>query len=119
MQARLTELDPEAFDIADPEALADQVVELDPAHRELTSCLARGQPDLLDDFGLDERQCLTGRSSLLVECRSPSRPLPAIRTHGLDRPELRNLRRSEMNRLDRHLSIDARSSGGLTTVARR
>jgi hypothetical protein len=41
------------------------------------------------------------------------------RTHGIDRPELRNLWCSEMNGLDRHLSImpEAPASSGRSRVA--
>ena len=51
MAAGLAELDAEAFDLADAEALADEAVDVHVAHRHLPPGPTRTQSDLLDDLG--------------------------------------------------------------------
>src|SRR5205823_14719123 len=56
VRARLAELDGVALDLADAEALADQVVEPQAARRQLPPCRARQEADVLHGLLLDERQ---------------------------------------------------------------
>src|SRR5579875_18876 len=56
VQARLAGFDAEALHLADPEALADQVVEPHPADDDLPPGLRPGQADLRQDLGLDQGQ---------------------------------------------------------------
>src|SRR5262249_61036465 len=56
VQARLAELDTEALDGADHEALADQVVQPDAADDDLTPRLHARQRDGLERLRLDQRQ---------------------------------------------------------------
>jgi hypothetical protein len=60
VQARLAQPDPQALDLTDPKALADQVVEPHAAHHHLPAGLGAGEADALQNFGLDQGQCLAG-----------------------------------------------------------
>src|SRR5260221_4811123 len=65
VRARLAELDAVALDLTHAEALADELVQVDTAHRQLASRLARREADVLDDLGVDERQSLAGWRAFL------------------------------------------------------
>ena len=64
MQARLAEFDAKTLDIPDPKASADQLIE---PHDHLTARLSAGQADVLQRFGLDQRQRLAGLGALPAE----------------------------------------------------
>ena len=67
MQARLAEFDAQTLDIPDPKAPADQLVEPYAPHDHLTARLSAGQADVLQRFGLDQRQRLAGLGALPAE----------------------------------------------------
>ena len=85
METRLAELDAVALHVADPEALADQVVQAHTAHGHLAARLARREADVGHDLGLDERQRLAGPGTVRAEVTVAVEPLAGDRAHGLDR----------------------------------
>jgi hypothetical protein len=69
VSAGLTEPAPDAFDIADPEALSDKGVQVDAAGDDVApslrvpESLAVGQGELVEHFSLDERQVVAAAAS--------------------------------------------------------
>ena len=87
VETRLAELDAVALHVADPEALANQVVQAYAAHGHLAARLARREADVGDDLVLDERQRLAGPGTVRAEVTVAVEPLAGDRPRGLDRSE--------------------------------
>src|SRR5690242_6973178 len=109
---RLAELHAQALDLPDAEALADEGVHVDVAYGDLPSRFSRLQSDALDLLGCDERQRLARRSSIGMEMAVSFQPLARHGSRGLDRPQFRLVRSSEVDRLDRHRSMMPEPSVG-------
>lgn len=75
--AGLAQCNAVAFDLADAKPLADQVVQPYTANRQLPSCAARWEPDLVDDLLLNECESTSRGAPIGSKWRSPSKPLPA------------------------------------------
>src|SRR4029450_1387293 len=118
MKARLAELDAVALDGADPEPLADEVVQADAADRQLAPRPTWGQADVLDTLFLDERQGVPRRHALRVEVAVAVEPFARHRTHRLDGPELTLARLAEMDRDDRHAAKPAFRSSAVSLTMR-
>ena len=77
VQARLAELDAEALDLADAEALADEVVQPHAADDDLPARLRPGEADVLEHLGLDQREraarALPARRRSAGRLRAPAR----------------------------------------------
>src|SRR4029078_7461157 len=67
VQARLAQLDPQALNVTDPKALANQVVEPHATHHHLPARLGAGELYALQHLGLDQGQRLTGSVALLAK----------------------------------------------------
>jgi hypothetical protein len=102
MTTWLAELHAEAFDLADPKALADEAVDIHIPHSHLPSSFARPESHLLDDLGGNERQRLARGSSVGVEMAVTFEPLAGDSLDGFDRPKLGLAWSPEMDRLHRH-----------------
>ena len=77
MQARLAEFDAGALDIADPETLADQIIEPHSPDHHLAARLRPGQAHILQRLGLDQRQRLARLRAIGAEV--PIAPEPFTR----------------------------------------
>jgi hypothetical protein len=105
MRARLAQLDAVALDVPDAEALADEVVEPDPAHRELAPRPAGREAHVVDDLALDERQRLTGRRALGMEVAVALETLAGGGANGVHGPQRAFPRGAEMDGFDHYRSI--------------
>src|SRR5205085_8217192 len=83
--ARLAELDAVALDLADAEALPDEVAEPDAARRHLPPRLARCEAGRLDVLRLDQRERLARLRARRAEVTVALEPLAGDRAHRVDR----------------------------------
>src|SRR6266404_7245479 len=95
--ARLADLDARALDVADPEPLADQVVDPDAAHDHLAAGLRAGEADILQDLRLDQRQAVA-RVTMIAEVPVADQPLPGDRRHRGHRGD--GVARADVDRFD-------------------
>jgi hypothetical protein len=100
MEARLADLDPFTFDVADPEPLADQVVDPHTAHHDLSPGLRARQADVLQSFGLDESQSLTGARPVGEKVAVALQAMAGDGTDGIDRAQ--RLTGTDVDGLDVH-----------------
>ena len=101
VQARLAELDADALDVADQEALADEVVQPHAANDDLPARLRARQPDVLERLGLDQRQRPAGPLALRAEVAVALEPAPGDGAHEVDRRE--RVRRADRRSPRTHL----------------
>src|SRR5215467_7655603 len=67
MQAGLADLHAKALDAADPESLADQLVQPHAADHHLAAGLDAGEADVLEHLSLDQRQRFAGCGTFVKE----------------------------------------------------
>lgn len=84
MQARLAAPDPKAFNVPQPESLADQIIEPNTADEHLTTRLSACQPDVLERFRLHQRERRAGPGALEMEMPISLQPLSGERPDGID-----------------------------------
>ena len=87
MLARLAQFDAETLDIPDSKAPANQLVEPHTPHDHLTARLSAGQADILQCFGLDQRQRLAGFCAPPAEVAVAAESLARQCADRLDRRE--------------------------------
>jgi len=75
MPTRLAELDTETYDLADPEAFANETVHIHVTHSHLPPSLSRPKSNVSDDLGGNERQRLARGSSVGMEMTVAFEPL--------------------------------------------
>src|SRR5690242_2541653 len=109
VQARLAELDAVALDVADAEALPDEVVQPHAADGQLPSRLPRREADSLDLLGLHERQRLARLRPVRAEVAVALEPPPGECAHRLDRAQFAGSLRPEMDRLDHQTLLTSSS----------
>src|SRR5262245_45459731 len=114
VEAGLAELDAEALDRADHEALADEVVQPHAADDDLTPGLHARQRDVLERFRLDQRQRSSPPLAVGTEVAVTLEAAARDRPHEVDRTE--RLRRPDVDLLDgacrrSHTAQATRTSG--------
>src|SRR5215467_10600405 len=105
VQARLTELDANALNAADPESLAHEIIEPDAAHDHLPAGFRAAQADILVRLGLDQGQCPARSRSLLAELAVSLKSLACQCRDGVHPRE--HLTRPDVDLHDVHASIMA------------
>src|SRR5713101_6891298 len=100
VQARLAELDSETLDLADAEALADQVVDPDAADHDLPTGLRPGEADVSEHLGLDEGKRLSGRGPAGEEVAVALQAVACDRADGFDRGQ--RITGSDVDGFDMH-----------------
>jgi hypothetical protein len=108
MLARLAQFDAETLDIPDSKAPANQLVEPHTPHDHLTARLSAGQADVLQCFGLDQRQRLAGFCAPPAEVAVAAESLARQCADRLDRRE--GLAWAGVDRFDVHEPIMAVSA---------
>ena len=102
VQARLAELDADAFDGADHEALADEVVQAHAADDDLPARLRAREADVLERLRLDQRQRSAGAVAPGAEVTVALEPAAGDGAREVDRRE--RVRRPDGDRLDLTIS---------------
>jgi len=100
VQARLAEFDALALDVADAEALADQVVEPAAAHYDLAAGPRAGQADVFDGLGLDQGQRLPRAGPVGEEVAVTLQAVTGHRADGADRSQ--RVAGADVDGLDMH-----------------
>jgi hypothetical protein len=100
VQARLAEFHAEALDIADPETLADQVIDPYAAGHDLPAGLRPAEADVFQGLGLDQGQGLPGAGPFGEEITVTFQALPGDRANGADRAQ--RIAGADVDGLDMH-----------------
>src|SRR6266545_7086518 len=119
--ARLTELDADAIDVADAEALADERIEVDPAREHVAARFSARHVDpalrgeRLERLGRDQGECAAGLGAVLEVVAIADEALAGVRAHAFHRRR-KLLRRPDVDRLD---PSHAASLPAVSAAARR